>query len=96
MTLEVDRPSWFVAMMTFRSIGGKLRQIYSLGLLLLVIARISLISGQQGTRLFLPHVDTRVCMIYFNISMLQRDRESGYMTSFLFHAMQLVSLWYIS
>ena len=50
-----------MTMMTFRSNGGKRREVYFLGLLLLVIARISLTNGQQGTWLlikFLPQ--TRV------------------------------------
>ena len=39
----------FVKMVLFRVSGGKVGQVFSLGLLLLVTARISLISGQQGT-----------------------------------------------
>jgi hypothetical protein len=40
-----------VKMVLFRVAGGKVGRILSLGLLLLLTARISLISGQQGTRL---------------------------------------------
>jgi hypothetical protein len=36
-------------MVLFRVTGGKLGRVFSLGLLLLVTTRISLISGQQGT-----------------------------------------------
>ena len=43
------RANRFVKMVLFRVAGGKLGRIFSFGLLLLVAAGVSRVSGQQGT-----------------------------------------------
>ena len=43
------RATRFVKMVLFRVASGKLGRIFSLGLLLLVVTRVSRVSGQQGT-----------------------------------------------
>ena len=46
---QLTRTNRFVKMVLFRVAGGKLGRIFSkLGLLLLVAANLSLVSGQQG------------------------------------------------